>query len=44
MDKQIDIHIFGIEDKLFQDWFPEKQNSIEEKNIGKIENRKKYLK
>jgi len=43
MDKQIDIHIFGMDDKLFQDLFPEKQNSIEEKDIGKIENRKKYF-
>ena len=44
MEKQIDIHIFGMNDKLFQQLFPEKQNSIDEKDIGKIENRKKIIK
>ena len=44
MDKQIDIYIFGMDDKLFQDLFPEKQNPIEMENIGKIEFRRKILK
>lgn len=43
MDKQIDIYIFGMDDKLFQELFPDEQNSIDEKDIGKIENRKKYF-
>ena len=43
MDKQIDIYIFGMDDKLFQELFPEKQNPIEVENIGKIEFRKKIL-
>ena len=43
MDKQIDIHIFGMDDKLFKKLFPKEQNSIDEKNIGKIENRKNYF-
>lgn len=43
MDKQIDIHIFGMDDKLFQQLFPEEQNSIDEKDIGKIEFRKKII-
>ena len=43
MDKQIDIHIFDMDDNLFKELFPEEQNSIDEKDIGKIENRKKYF-
>ena len=43
MDKQIDIHIFGMDDNLFKELFPKEQNSIDEKNIGKIENRKNIL-
>ena len=43
MDKQIDIYIFGMDDKLFQKLFPDEQNSIDEKDIGKIENRKNIL-
>ena len=41
MEKQIDIHIFGMDDKLFKELFPKEQYLIEEKDIGKIENRKK---
>ena len=44
MDKQIDIHIFDMDDILFQQLFPEEHKSIEEKNIGKIENRKNFFK
>jgi hypothetical protein len=43
MDKQIDIHIFDMDDKLFQELFPKEENSIDEKDIGKIENRKKIF-
>lgn len=43
MDKQIDIHIFDMDDKLFQELFSDEQNSIDAKNIEKIENRKKYF-
>ena len=43
MEKQIDIHIFGMDDKLFQKLFPIKKNSIEEKDIGKIEIRKEIF-
>ena len=43
-DKQIDIHIFDMDDLLFQQLFPEENKSIEEKNIGKIENRKNFFK
>jgi hypothetical protein len=43
MDKQIDIHIFDMDDKSFQELFPKEENSIDEKDIGKIENRKKIF-
>ena len=40
MEKQIDIHIFDMKDELFQVLFPENQNLIDDKNIGKIKNGK----
>ncbi len=43
MVKQIDIHIFGMDEKLFEQIFPKEHKSIEVENIGKIENRKKYF-
>jgi len=43
MDKQIDIHIFDMDNKLFQELFPKEEKLIDEKDIGKIENRKKYF-
>ena len=43
MVKQIDIHIFGMDEKLFEQIFPKEHKSIEAENIGKIENRKKYF-
>ena len=43
MVKQIDIHIFGMDEKLFEQIFPKDHKSIEVENIGKIENRKKYF-
>ena len=39
MDKQIDIHIFGMDENLFQKLFLEKKNLININDIGIIENR-----
>ena len=44
MEKQIDIHIFDMNDKLFQQLFPKEQKSIDLKDIGKIENGKIIIK